>query len=87
MNYQTTATPITTEAEFDAAKRAGARIEYTACGPGGVGLAKDHYDMPRAFTGGSGGWINPILHHFRVSAPGQLYRAFYPVTSNEEPEA
>lgn len=55
MNYQTKATPITTYAEFAAAMAAGARIEFTACGPGGFGRANDSYDSPPHDQTGSGG--------------------------------
>lgn len=81
MNYQTTATPITTEAEFDAAKAAGACIEYTAC--------DDEYDLPPCESG-SGGWIPTdefTTEGQTALSPGERLRAFYPITSAEGPEA
>lgn len=87
MNYQTKATPITTEAEFDAARAAGARIEYTVFGPGNDTPWVDHYDMPPHDCDESGGWILDPAEQWTPLKSWHLMRAFYPVASNEEPEA
>lgn len=79
MRYEETARPITTVEELDAARAAGALIEYTCCAAGfeATPEGNDHYGMPM----GDGGWVAPC-HDPRPYLPmaddRQALRAFYP---------
>lgn len=79
MEYQATAVPIHTEAEFDAAVAAGARIEFTACANG--------YDLPPHGSGPPTGWVPTdyyLVEGETLLGPRQRLRAFYPATRNED---
>jgi|GEM_PF-6928126 len=84
MEYETTPRPIRTLEALADARAKGARIEYTACGPGRSEFEErpdtyeDTDDLPN-------GWITPrhdvvtcLGDGLRV-APWRLVRAFYPV--------
>lgn len=72
MKYQNKATPIRTVAEYEAARTAGARFEFTRCGC--------DYDLPSR----AAGWINTYWPERvarsieRGDDPDQRLRAFYP---------
>lgn len=71
--------PITTVEEYEKAKGAGARIEFTGCGC--------RYDLPPADEAGSEGWIsaNPFnwiareLENGPLAGSGHRLRALYPI--------
>lgn len=86
--YESIARPILTMEDLKAAQAAGARIEYTACGPGS-GSGDNTYDMPRSDKYGSGGWIIPSHNPVRSVGPkarrrGELLRAWYPLADDTE---
>lgn len=88
MKYESAARPILTMEDLEAAQAAGARIEYTACGPGS-GRGDNTYDMPRCDLPGSGGWIFPLHNPAFTVGPewretGRLLRAWYPLADDKE---
>ena len=80
MNYETKARPIRTESDLNRAIAAGARLEFTACGPGNPRWSHnpDSYD-DRPYRGG---WLSSAPEtarwHLQNPHPGVLIRAFYP---------
>lgn len=84
MEYESTARPILTMEDLEAAQNAGARIEYTACGHRG-----DTYDKPRCDLPGAGGWIIPRQNPAHSVGPkcrenGRLLRAWHPLGDDNE---
>ncbi len=82
MEYETTPRPIRTHEELADARAKGARIEYTACGPGNEAYAArpDSYEDTDDVDNG---WLTPthdVVKSVGPDAwPGDLVRAFYPV--------
>jgi hypothetical protein len=73
MKYETKARPITTVKELDAALKAKARIEFTACGC--------DYALPACTLPGSAGWISSNARIWMVGefpSGNNRLRAFYP---------
>lgn len=90
MKRYNTARPITAVDALHAAVEAGARLEFTACGPGAWeedGAAPDSYDDPPSHLDKASGWV-PVAPESAASLlahpqPGFLFRAFYPITEME----